>query len=296
MDKLSVMRAFCRVVELRGFSRAASDLGVSAGLLSREIKQLEDGLGSALLIRTTRRMSLTDSGRLYYEEARRLLGEVGELEQAVAESARVVAGRLSVNAPHSFGITTLVPLVPKFLAAYPDIDLVLNLDDRVVDMVAGGFDLSIRIRTDLPDSAAVARRIGTVEQGLFAAPDYLSAHGTPQTPADLAGHPVVAFALADHGTVWHLSGPPGSASIPLSPKITVNSSLFVRDMLLAGQGIGTLPGFVADACVADGRLQPVLPDHALPPRHVFAVLASRLSGNARVRAFLGFLEAALADA
>lgn len=293
MDKLSVMKAFCRIVERGSFTRAAEDLGVSAALLSRDVKLLEQSLGCTLLTRTTRTMSLTGNGQLYYDEARRLLGEMDRMEDRVRAGAGTVAGRLRVNAPHSFGATVLAPILPDFLAQYPEMNLTLSLDDRVVDMIEGGFDLSIRVRPDLPDSGLIARTIVPVRQALFAAPAYLDAHGTPQSPQDLADHETLEFLLSSETGQWELTGPEGTTPIPLHSRHKIGSSLILRDMLIAGMGIGSLPDFIATAPEATGALIRVLPEHELPPRHVYAITASRLAADAKTAAFLDFLQTAL---
>ena len=293
MDKLSVMHAFRRIVERGSFSRAAEDLGVSPALLSREIKLLEESLGSALLTRTTRSMSLTDAGRLYYDEAAGILDAVSGVEARIREGAGAVRGHLRVNASSSFGQTVIAPFLPGFLKAYPELRLTLSMDDRVVDMVEGGFDVSIRIRSAMPDSALVARKIGTMRQRIFAAPDYLVRAGAPERPEDIVKHPVVGFLLADHLTRWELEGPEGPVSVMLDPQVRVGNSMVLRDLLIAGQGIGTLPDFVSHAPEARGELVRVLPDWELPAPEIFAVTASRLGMDARVTAFLDHLRVAL---
>ena len=293
MDKLSVMHAFRRIVERGSFARAAEDLGVSPALLSREIKLLEESLGATLLTRTTRSMSLTDAGRLYYDEARGILDAVAETETRIRDGAGAVRGHLKVNVSSSFGQTVIAPMLPGFLKAYPDLRLTLSMDDRVVDMVEGGFDVSIRIRSRMPDSALVARKIGTMRQHIFSAPSYLEAFGTPTSPEDIKQHRIIGFLLADHLTSWALHGPLGEATIDLDPHVRVGNSLVLRDLLIAGEGIGTLPNFVSSAPVARGELVRVLPDWALPAPEIFAVTASRLGMDARVTAFLDHLSAAL---
>ena len=188
MDKLSVMHAFRRIVERGSFARAAEDLGVSPALLSREIKLLEESLGTTLLTRTTRSMSLTDAGRLYYDEATGILDAVVGVETRIRDGAGAVRGHLKVNASSSFGQTVIAPILPSFLDAYPDLHLTVSMDDRVVDMVEGGFDVSIRIRTAMPDSALVARKVGTMRQRIFAAPAYLERTGVPVVPQEIARH------------------------------------------------------------------------------------------------------------
>ena len=293
MDKLSVMHAFRRIVERGSFARAAEDLGVSPALLSREIKLLEESLSSTLLTRTTRSMSLTDAGQLYYDEASGILDAVTGVENRIRDGAGAVRGHLKVNASSSFGQTVIAPFLPGFLDAYPDLRLTLSLNDRVVDMVEGGFDVSIRIRTKMPDSALVARKIGIMRQRIFAAPGYLEWAGVPDEPEDISQHRVVGFLLADHLTTWTLHGPSGSTTLDLDPPVRVGNSLVLRDLLITGQGIGTLPDFVSNEPVARGDLVRVLPGWELPAPEIFAVTTSRLGMDAKVMAFLDHLSAAL---
>ena len=293
MDKLSVMQAFRRIVERGSFARAADDLGVSSALLSREVKLLEDSLGTALLSRTTRSMSLTDAGRLYYDEAAEILDAVAQIETRIRAGAGAVRGHLKVNASSSFGQMVIAPMLPRFLETYPELRLTLSMDDRVLDMVEGGFDVSIRIRPALPDSALVARRIGTIRQRIFAAPAYLERASIPQAPEDIAKHRIIGFLLADHLTSWTLNGPSGTATIEIDPPVRVGNSLVLRDLLIAGHGIGTLPDFVSTVPEARGDLVRILPDWELPAPEIFAVTASRLSMDAKVTTFLDHLRAAM---
>ena len=293
MDKLSVMQAFRRIVERGSFARAADDLGVSPALLSREVKLLEDSLGTTLLSRTTRSMSLTDAGRLYYDEAAEILDAVTQIETRIRAGVGAVRGHLKVNASSSFGQMVIAPMLPGFLDAYPDLRLTLSMDDRVLDMVEGGFDVSLRIRPALPDSALVARRIGTMRQRIFAAPAYLERAGVPQAPEDIAQHRIIGFLLADHLTTWALHGPSGTTTIDLDPPVRLGNSLVLRDLLIAGHGIGTLPDFVSQAPEARGELVRILPDWELPAPEIFAVTASRLGMDAKVTAFLDHLRAAM---
>jgi len=294
MDKLSVMNAFCRIVDRGSFARAAEDLGVSSALLSREVKLLEESLGCTLLTRTTRTMSLTDHGRHYYDQAQAILDAVGQVEDRIRRHSGEVRGHLRINAPNSYGQIVLSPLLPEFLTQHPDLEVTLSLDDRVIDMIEGGFDLSIRIRAELPDSALVARRLSTVRQRMFASPDYLARAGKPQSPMALRDHATAAYTLADDALHWTLTGQDCTEVAPVTPRLRVGSSLVLRDLLIAGFGIGALPDFISEIPEADGRLVRVLPDYEMPPRHVFAVTASRLASDAKVTAFLDHLRTTLA--
>ncbi len=289
MDKLSVMNAFRRIVERGSFARAAEDLGVSPALLSREIKLLEESLSTVLLTRTTRSMSLTDAGQLFYDEALGILDAVSQIETRIRDGAGAIRGHLKVNASSSFGQTVIAPILPRFFDAYPDLRLTLSMDDRVIDMVEGGFDVSIRISSALSDSALVARKLGTMRQQVFAAPSYLDSVGAPETPQDVANHRIIGFLLADHLTTWTLHGPSETVSVDLDPPVRVGNSLVLRDLLVAGQGIGTLPDFVSRDAVARGDLVRVLPDWELPAPEIYAVTTSRLGMDAKVTAFLDHL-------
>ena len=295
MDKLSFMRAYCRIVERGSFAKAADDLQVSPALLSRGLKQLEHSLGCALLARTTRRMSLTEHGRVYYEEARRILTDVERSEEVVRQAAAQVRGRLSINAPHSFGVTVLASLLPSFLERHPDVEVTLSFDDRVVDMIEGGYDLTIRIRAVLPDSGLIAREIAQVEQALFASPEHLAQHGTPQELHDLTSLSAIGYLHADNATAWTLEGPEGTVTVPHQARLQVGSSLVLRDLLIAGHGIGALPDFLSKPAECDGRLVRVLPQHRLPNRHLYAVTASRRGADAKTLAFVNHLQTAFED-
>ncbi|MDJ0630201.1 MAG: LysR substrate-binding domain-containing protein [Rhodobacter sp.] len=294
MDKLSVMNAFCRIVERGSFSRAAEDIGVSAALLSREIKLLEESLGTTLLTRTTRSMSMTDHGRHFYDEARGILAAVTRVEDGIRDSASSLRGPLKVGCSNSFGESIVGPMLPAFLVEYPDIRLTLSMDERVVDLVEEGIDLSIRVGNVLQDSSLIARKIGTFRQRLFAAPSYLAENGSPETPADIHSHKVAGFLMADHLMEWQLAGPNGIEVLNVDPTLRINNSIVLRDLLVAGYGIGTLPGFVSQRAEVKGDLICVLPDYELPPRDVFAVTASRLGMDAKVLAFVEHLCRALA--
>ncbi|MAN77058.1 MAG: LysR family transcriptional regulator [Rhizobiales bacterium] len=295
MDKLSVMNAFRRIVERGSFVGAASDLGVSPGLLSKEIKLLEKSLGCTLVTRTTRSMSLTEAGQAYYEKAVTILSAVNALEDDIRASASSLIGHLKINAPHSFGQLVIAPTLPGFLESYPELEVTLSLDDRILDVIEGGFDISIRVRPSLPDSSLMVRRLGQLKQAIFASPSYLERFGTPTRPDDIAAHTVVGFTLAGHQSEWQLLGPDEPKKLALHPRIKVGSSVVLRDLLIAGCGIGTLPDFISREPVANGRLTRVLPEYELPSPEVFAVTASHMGSDPRARAFVAHLQDALND-
>ncbi|MEG2963894.1 MAG: LysR family transcriptional regulator [Janthinobacterium sp.] len=293
MDVLALMRVFRAVVERDSFSKAALELNQSAAAVSKQVRQLEERLGTVLLVRTTRRMSLSDGGRAYYLECCRLLDEIAALELATRGCAGKVAGRLRVNVPLSFGLKVLSPLLPAFMARYPEVTLELTLDDRLRDVVGEGYDVSLRIRAALADSSLVARRLGDVEQMICAAPDYLARRGTPLRALDLHDHDCLAYRLADSPGVWQLDGPEGASSIVLPVRFSADSSLLLADMLVAGIGVGALPSFVAAPLLASGALVRVLPSHGMARRGVYALMPDGRHVQEKVRAFCDFLAAAL---
>lgn len=294
MDKLSVMKAFCRIVERGSFSRAAEDLGVSAALLSREVKLLEESLGIALLTRTTRSMSLTDHGRHFYDESRDIVEAVARVEDGIRANASSVSGPLKVGCSNSFGEAIIGPMLPDFLLEYPDVRVTLTLEERVVDIVEEGIDLTLRVDSVLQDSSLVARKIGRFHQRLFAAPAYLKEYGEPQNPADIEGHRIAGFLVADHLLEWSLTGPEGTTTISVDPTLRISNSVVLSKILASGYGIGALPSFISDTPEAKRKLVRVLPDHELPPRDIYAVTASRLGMDAKVLAFIEHLRRALA--
>lgn len=294
MDRLAIMKSFCRIVERGSIVRAAEDLGVSSALLSRNLKLLEQSLGCSLINRTTRTMSITEHGRLYYEESKRILEDIEDSEERVRAGTGAVRGMLHVNAPHSFGTTVLADMLPAFLERYPDVEISLAFDDQVVDMIEGGFDLSIRIRASLPDSGLIVRSIAPVQQGLFAAPVYLEHNGVPSGPEDLADHAAVAYLLSDEPAVWRLTGPDGTKTVPFKARVNLGSSVVLRDVLAAGLGIGALPDFLSEPAEQGGQLVRVLPKWSLPERCVYAVTSSRLGFDAKTLAFVDFLSERLA--
>jgi len=259
MDKLAAMHAFRRVVERASFSKAAEELGLSPAGIGKQVRWLEQQLQAQLLLRTTRTMRLTDTGRAYYQECCRLLDELQELERSTSGEQAAMRGRIRLNAPMSLSLSVLSPLLARFMELYPEIDIELTMADRLLDVVAEGFDLSLRVRTTLPDSTLVVRSAGKVEQWLCAAPGYLARHGTPQVPTDLLAHRALAFRLAEAPGLWRLQGPDGVCDIEPPVRMWLDNSLMLGQMLAAGQGIGSLPSFIARPMLEQGALQRVLP-------------------------------------
>lgn len=291
MDVLLAMRTFRRVVERNSFYKAAEDLLMTPAALSKKIKQLEARLGTELITRTTRTMSLTEAGQLYYQEACRLLGEVDTLEQNISDHRLSVKGTLRINAPLSFGLVVLSPLLPVFMQRHPQLQVELTLSDEVLDIVAAGFDISLRIRRQLPDSSLSARTIGNVWQRICAAPSYLARCGTPLGIEDLRHHDCLAYSLAEKPGQWDFFTDEETSMVALKPRLLANNSLMLRDMVGAGLGIASLPSFVADPWIANGQLVELFPQLAAGAFQVFAVHTTRQHLQHKVRLFIDFLQA-----
>ncbi|MFD4837480.1 LysR family transcriptional regulator [Achromobacter sp. NPDC058515] len=290
MDTFNTMRTFRRIVELGGLAKAAEDLGMSSAGLSKQLRALEAHLGVVLIQRTTRKMSLTEVGLGYYADCCRLLDELDSLEKSVKQQSQRISGRLRVNAPLSFALSVLSPLLARFLKQYPEVTLDLAMEDRLVDAVAHGFDVSIRLRASLDDSTLVARRLASLTQVLCAAPAYLDSRGRPATAGDLQRHGMLAYSLAHAAGIAQDDDADAPAyALPAGAHTQVNNSLMLRDLLVAGLGIGALPSFLAHPAIAAGQLERVLPALAAPARHVYAVYPTNRHLQPKVRAFIDFL-------
>ena len=289
MDRLRAFEVFVTVVGKQGFARAADALDTSPANVTRYIAELESHLGTRLLNRHSRKLSLTDSGQALYERARTILDEVAEAEALAASSTLQPRGRLRINAPVSFGILHLAPLWPKFLQKYPEVELEVSLIDRVVDLVEEGFDLGIRIsRAGSPTH--VARKLAASHNIVCASPAYLRKHGRPRAPADLAAHACIVYTFSATGDDWHLFDERGLEHIvKVPPLMRANNGDTARAAALAGLGIIWQPTFLIGDDLRAGRLVPLLPGYRMPDIDVLAVYPSRRHLSAKVRVMIDFL-------
>jgi DNA-binding transcriptional LysR family regulator len=289
MDRLALMASFRRVVELASFSAAARDLGLSNAVVSKHVALLEAHLGARLINRTTRRLSVTEAGQAYYARTIRLLEDLAEAEETVGRMQGAPRGTLKVNAPMSFGIQHLAPILPDFLERYPEVTLELNMNDRFVDMLEEGFDLALRIRSGLPDSRLIAQKLAAARRLVAAAPAYLARRGMPRRPADLAHHDCLIYSLTESPELWDFQGPEGMVSVAVQGRLKVNNGQALRDAALAGLGIVRLPVFSLGAELARGKLVPVLPGFKVPDHQLYAVYPSNRHLAPKLRAFVDFL-------
>ncbi len=287
MEGFGAIPVFVAVVENSGFSAAARTLGISKSAVSKRINQLEKHLGVRLLHRTTRKLSLTEAGERYFEHAAQALAAAGQAEDAVTELQGEPQGNLKISSPMSFGRLHVAPLIPKLLQRYPKLRIDLVMDDRKVDLVAGGFDVAIRAG-NLPDSTLIARKLAPVRQVLSASPDYIDRYDRPGTPAELSGHNCVLYSYSSDADKWTLIGEGGPEIVTVSGSYQVNNSEALLEALREGIGIGRLPTFVAGPDLKTGRLVKLLESYRLPDFTVYAVFPERQYLPAKVRAFLDF--------
>jgi DNA-binding transcriptional LysR family regulator len=289
VDRYTALQVFRHVADLHSFAAAGRRLGLSPAAVSKNIAELEAHLGTRLINRTTRRMSLTQEGVTYLEYVVRGLDALSEADQVLSPIKSKPGGTLRVSAPMTVTLTRLSAAIPRFLTSYPDLTLDLHLDDRRVDLIREGFDLAIRGSDNLEDSSMVARRLATMPHVLCAAPSYFKARGKPKMPADLRQHSCVRFSLSGHADVWEFRKQGHTERITIQPRYSVSSSLAVRDALCEGFGLSLIPYPYVESHLADGRLLPALEDWSTVETTLYAIYPSRQHLPAKVRVFLDFV-------
>ena len=288
MDRFQEMRAFVSVVDTGSFVRAAESLSQSKTAVSRLVGDLESRLGTRLLHRTTRRLSLTQEGEVFLERCRQLLDGVAEAEAELTAHSGEAIGQLRVNVPVTFGLLHLAPLWPAFMALHPKVLLDVTLSDRLVDLVDEGYDLAVRIAR-LQASTLVSRQLTSTRMILCASPEYLRRHGAPAHPSEIANHAVFSYTLLAMGEQWEFEGPDGPVSVKVAPRMRTNSGDTCCAAALQHQGIVLQPSFLVGAHLASGALVEVLPQYRSLELGVYAVYPSRKHLTPKVRALVDFL-------
>lgn len=288
MDTLDGMRTFVAIVDQGSFTAGAERLGISKGLASKYLAQLEARLGVRLLQRSTRRLHPTEAGLAYYERARQIIDEIAELEAAIGEGRDAPRGRLTIAAPQTFGERFVSDAAAAFLAAYPDVDVDLYFSDRYINLVEEGIDVAIRIG-QLEDSSLVSRRLGEVQLIACASPAYLARHGTPRRPADLATHQCVRDRNFRRGARWPFTHGDVQEEVDIGGRLILNGIMASHRATLAGAGIGLLASYMIEDDLAAGRLVRVLEDHRSVALPISAVYPHRRHLAAKVKAFVDFL-------
>jgi DNA-binding transcriptional LysR family regulator len=289
LPDFEALAIFAKVVELRSFASAATELALSKATVSKAVTRLEERIGARLFNRTSRRLALTDAGQRLAERAAQLLadGEAAESE-ALAQSA-APRGLVRLAVPMTFGIKNVAPLLPEFFELYPEVAIDLHLSDATVDLIGEGFDAGLRIAR-LPDSSLIARRLCGMPRFTVAAPSYLKRHGRPTHPMQLAEHRCFGYAYLSTPNVWHYTNTAGEqASVRPGGPLRVNNGEAVMPALLAGLGIADLPEFIVGDAVASGEVEVILKGWKQPEGAVHLVMPPGGPRPARVEVLADFL-------
>ena len=294
LDRWYAMKVFVRVVESGSFVKAADKLSLSTTATSRLVAELETHLGTRLLQRTTRRLHLTESGQRFFERSRELLSGLDEAEAEAAEGTERPSGVLRVTIPASFGTLHLARLLPVYQERYPEVALEVLAIDRVVDLVNDGFDLAIRLATQ-HDPSYVAKKLATIRLAVCASKAYLSRHGAPREPLELAQHNCLTHAFGVSTDKWTFNGPQGLLTVQVKGNFRTNNGELLRAAALAGEGIILEPTFLVGDDLAKGDLVPLLREWEIPHATAVALYPSRRFVSAKVRTFVDFVHEAFAS-
>jgi DNA-binding transcriptional LysR family regulator len=288
MDTLVSIRVFCTVAELKSFTAAAERLGMSPAMSSKHVMHLEERLSARLLNRTSRHVSLTETGALYFEQARQMVDGLDEMEAAVSQTVVAPKGRLRLSAPVWMANPLFAGLLADYRARYPDVTIEIDLSGRMVNLVEEGFDLALRV-TAAPDPGLIARTIAEAPFHFVASPKLLDRIGRPRSPDDLQGAPLIAYSFVHADGVVTLDGERGQRTIRFIPVLQTGNETLMHYACLEGMGFTFLPKALVSEDIATGRLERVLPDQMFFAGKLLAVYPTRKYLSAKVRTFLDFI-------
>ena len=289
LPDFEALAIFAKVVELRSFAAAASELALSKATVSKAVSRLEGRLGARLFNRTSRRLALTDAGQRLAARASRLLADGEEAENETLAQSTVPRGLVRLAVPMTFGVREVGPILPEFLAQYPDVSIDLHLSDATVDLIGDGFDAGIRIAR-LPDSSLIARRLCAMRRYTVAAPSYLKRYGRPTHPMHLAQHKCFGYAYLSTPNIWHYTNALGEqASVRPAGQLRVNNGEVLIPALIAGLGIADLPHFIVGDAIASGEVEVILKGWKQPEGAVHLVTPPGGPRPARVEVLADFL-------
>ncbi|MGU7774277.1 LysR family transcriptional regulator [Burkholderia sp. MR1-5-21] len=290
MDKFSALRAFVEVAEAGGFSSAGRRLDLATSSVVRSVDGLEESLGTVLLNRTTRQVTLSDAGAVYYVRAKKLLEDLADADALVADRGDEPSGPLRVSVPVVYGSRCIGPHIGGFLARYPKLDLDMRLSDDMVDLVAERIDVAIRLGEAAPTADVVARRLGAFRRYVVASHDYLAAHGTPVEPADLANHPCLRFSYRGDQQFWTFAGADTTTKVVVTGSMKSNNSEVLRQAVLDGAGIALLPDWLIESDIQSGKLLKLFERYDVTPNDARSVVSAlylpNQRGSKRVNAFI----------
>jgi DNA-binding transcriptional LysR family regulator len=287
MDRLTQMATFVKAVELGSFSAAADELNLSAQLVGKQVKMLEQHLGVPLLNRTTRRQSLTDFGRAFYQRAKMILADMQAAESLAAVTRGTPSGRLRINAPVTFGIRTLSPRLLEYMVRYPQVSVDLTLSNELVDIVDNGYDVVFRIG-ELANSGLKALPLMPYQLVLCAAPSYLARRPPITSPWDLQQQECLGFAFSDGRTHWSFDGPEGRIDVPITSRLTINQGDPLLSAAVVGLGVVLQPMELVGDALRDGVLVRLLPQYPVPTSPMHMLYAPDRRMTPKLRSFLDF--------
>jgi DNA-binding transcriptional LysR family regulator len=296
MDRVAAVALFIRIVESGSFSKAAAEFGITQPTATKAVAAMEARLGARLLHRTTRGVTPTEVGALYYDKCKAIAHEIEAADNLASLMQSGVGGTLRVSTSVAFGRRVMVPLALKYMQEHPQVVVDLSFEDRYVNLVEQGIDLSVRMGR-MADSSLGARWLGTNPWVMVAAPAYLEARGTPQQTAELAAHACLVYSSVQGDDRWTLTSPQGEEqSVPVKGPLRSNNLSAVLSAARAGFGLAILPHYVARGSLADGSVLPVMADYTLPAQEVHAVFPSPKLVPSKVTSFAAFLQRTLAGA
>ena len=290
------MVVFVDVAKLGSFTLAAESSGHSTSYISKEVNKLEARLGIRLLHRTTRSLSLTQEGELYFQLCQQLIEDAEQAENSISGNQGEPRGKLRISCPISYGLSNLSPVLSWFTEKHQKIQLELELNDRKVDLIADGFDVVIRASTQLEDSSLISRRVSQSEALVLASPRYLAKHGTPKHPYDLERHKIISYSNLKQPNIWLFRDHHGETiQVHVESHVLTNNATLEIDLAVADQGIIRVPQFALKDEVETGKLVEIFCDWPKPPIGVYVVYPSRKHMSAKVRSFIDFVIAELGD-
>lgn len=288
MDRLDAMRLFIRVAELGSFSAVAHQLGAARSVVTRQIAALESHLGTKLLARSTRRLSLTSAGTAYLEKCREILNLVEIAETGLAEERQTPRGSIRLSLPLVYSLRHLAPLLLEFSRLYPEVELDMDFSDRRTNLIQEGIDLAVRITPHL-EPGDITRRLGSARMVVLASTDYLATHGEPQHPAELIDHQCLGYTAGPSSQRWSFLVNGRLESFAIRPRLLANNGDVLLKAAVAGLGIAQQPTFIADELLQSGELREILKDYPLPELGIYAVLPGNRHIPHRLRVLMDFL-------
>jgi DNA-binding transcriptional LysR family regulator len=289
MDKFESIKAFTQVVEASGFAAAARQMGLSRSAVNKLVINLEQDLHTQLLHRTTRTVTPTDAGRAFYQRCKGILADLAEAELALTQLQEEPKGKLRINGPMTFGTLYLGPIVANFLDQYPEVEVELTLNDRFIDPIEEGFDVTVRIAQPPQDSRLIVHHLAPSPVILCAAPAYLKQRGIPTQPKELKDHACLHYGHVTQDYVWTLIGPEHTEHVQVRGPLCCNNGEGLRAAALAALGVVMLPVFIVSEDLNQGRLQPVLPDYHPPALAIYALYPVNRHLSAKVKVWVDFL-------